>query len=385
MERSRRTARRLLCWVLVGLVGVGTLPACSLVAVLSVTAETRLGRWWGFLAMLGLVAAGVAVGGLLGRASTRVVATSLAAIATAAVMLAVSWPRPFTLPSDEEAYPLAAGFVDSPRWVHVGPFGRVPEVDWIAAGSRSLGRLGFWMSVEQRRTLREVPLRMAREAEAASPGVPPATGFAVAELLWQPFDFGHFYDYRPETEPGERLGLLVFLHGNGGNFKVLPWAFRELAQSERLVVLCPTYGFGWWDEGGVEAIDRAVEHLLSGESIDTSRIWLGGISDGGKGVIRAARASPRRYRGLVCISPTMIETELADPVFTESWRGRPIFVAHGGRDVNVSPRSVQVGVDRLRASAIRVEFAVYPDEDHGLFFARRRDLTTRLRLWMSSN
>ena len=28
----------------------------------------------------------------------------------------------------------------------------------------------------------------------------------------------------PEPRPGERLGAVVFLHGNGGNFQVMPWA-----------------------------------------------------------------------------------------------------------------------------------------------------------------
>ena len=103
------------------------------------------------------------------------------------------------------------------------------------------------------------------EADPEARGLRPVTHFAVRELVGANVDPGHYFAYVPQARPAERLGALVFLHGNSGNLQILPWACREFAEARRVIILCPTFGFGFWGEGGVEAVDRAL--------LDASARW----------------------------------------------------------------------------------------------------------------
>ncbi len=78
----------------------------------------------------------------------------------------------------------------------------------------------------------------------------------------------------------------------------------------------PTFGFGFWGPGGVAAVERARVDALARLPIDAGRVYLAGLSDGGKGVTRTAAAHPDHYRGLIYLSPTMLLAELGAPAFT---------------------------------------------------------------------
>jgi pimeloyl-ACP methyl ester carboxylesterase len=230
--------------------------------------------------------------------------------------------------------------------------------------------------VETNRLYREV------EADEAGKTLPSVAHLALAELTGRPFDAGHYFAYIPPRVEGERLGAIIFLHGNAGNLKILPWTWRPLADSRRLAIICPTFGFGMWGEGGASAADRVINDALQRFPIDPTRVYLAGISDGGNGVTRTAATYPARFRGLIYISPTMRVDELTAPNFAEAWRGRPVLVFQGDNDVNVRKKDVDPAVDRLRDMDVDVTYKVYPGEDHFLFFGRTAELCEAISAWM---
>ncbi len=203
-------------------------------------------------------------------------------------------------------------------------------------------------------------------------------------LLTGQFDSFHCYSYRPEPLfPGERLGLLVFLHGHGNNYLLMVPALRPLCDRLRLALILPSFGYGnWEDDGGVQAVQRATRFGVSAIDPDPARIFLGGLSQGGAGVSRAAAADPGRYSGLIFISPTMELSVLGSEAFEAGWRGRPVLVIQGDRDANVRPESVTAACERLTALGVRVTEHRDPDSGHFLFFAKRDEVFGVIERWM---
>lgn len=193
----------------------------------------------------------------------------------------------------------------------------------------------------------------------------------------------HCYSYRPEPRvPGERLGLLVFLHGHGSNYLFMIHALRPLCDRLRLALVAPTFGYGnWEDPGGVEAVVRATRFGVEALGPDPARIFLGGISQGGAGVSRTAARYPEKFAGLIFISPTMELDVIGSEAFTEAWSGRPVLVVQGDRDRNVSPESVTAACERMEASGVRVTQHRDPDSGHFLFLAKLEEVTDVVVKW----
>jgi hypothetical protein len=369
-----------------GLVALG-LPLALLLAPLSLllgTAETVAGRHAGGVALamlVGLVALAVAAlrGGEAGRPWAVAGAVSLA---VALALFAAQWnarPRP--------ASPGRGGFLalrtggrdaDLPSWSEL-----LPERDAVLLGARLATRLVPWMSRREATTIRGVLSEAYRALDDPDAGRPASV--LLPSLLGSARVEGHYFAVRPAARPGEHLGMVVFLHGNGGNFLALPWAWRPLAERLRVVAVFPTDGFGFWNDDPSRVVAAVRQDALARfPEVDPSRVWLGGISDGGVGVTRASTDRRGEYRGLIYVSPTLRPAEIDAPGFAASWRGRPILVLQGGRDWSVTPASVDRGVAALRAAGAEVTDVRFAEEGHFLFFARTAAIGDRLAAWMAA-
>jgi predicted esterase len=265
------------------------------------------------------------------------------------------------------------------------------ECALVQLGAMTLTYLDPWMSSRHRQAIRDGVRRLYRGL-LPGPGraaIASALPFALAALVGGPCRTGHYYCLPPSaaasgTPASPRLrGVLIFLHGHGGNTACTPWALREWADAEGLIVACPSFGYGNWEAAGaLEEVERVRQAVLRRYAADPSRVWLAGLSQGGAGVSRVAAARPSDYRGLIFLSATMEPAILADPAFVRGWAGRPIFVAQGGADHNVTPASVAAAVALLRQQRARVTELFDPEADHFLFFARTRWITAALSDWL---
>jgi pimeloyl-ACP methyl ester carboxylesterase len=361
-----------------GVVGFG--PASLLVLV----GETRPGRLFGGVSA-GVLVAAACLGHWLFRSPARswpwLTGAGLGLSVAVGLALVLIREAPEARPDRDSG--LVSRFTGGAGVPRLSPMNLIPEIDQARLGLTMATRLVPW--VGRARTIREVMMGLYREIEADpdARGLGPVSHFAAMELVGAEFDSGHYFAYVPVARPGETLGAVVFLHGNGGNFQAAPWAWRPFAEEHRVAILCPTYGFGFWGEGGVEAVDRAWADASRRWPIDPHRVYLAGLSDGGVGVTRSGLAHPERYRGLIYLSPTMHLDELASPGFVEGWKGRPIRVFQGDRDWSVSKSTVDPAVDLLRRQGSAVEYDVFSGEDHFLFFSRRLEIFERLGAWMA--
>lgn len=263
------------------------------------------------------------------------------------------------------------------------------EQDWLRLGVQLGTRL------DPRISRREAPLIRERvgillEELKESPdfrNTPPAWPLAVWGKVFRP-DHGHLLVYRPNTGgppvpqvPQEKCGLLVFLHGHGGNSLQFPHLLREFADAHRLVVVCPSFGYGNWEHpDSPRCVERAVNYAVEPfAEIDLQRVYLAGLSQGGAGVGRAAVAMPDTFAGLIFLSATMEPTVLEDGAFA----GRRVLVIQGDADRHVTPASVGKGVDALRSAGADVTIHSNPTGTHFLFFAQTDEVLRQVGEWIT--
>jgi pimeloyl-ACP methyl ester carboxylesterase len=380
--RAARIARLLLGLIIAPLRILLLLP----ISLLALVAETRSGRMAGVAAIALLSSAACAA--VYRSSESRPAAWEAAAGSAFALAVVLIIVLLCSIPArrPHAAFGLRSHVVGKSRPARHTPADILPEIDQVRLAVTLGTRLVPWFGRGRGARIREVMTRLYREihADPDARALPSLSYLTLAGLIFGDFDAGRYDVYLPQTEPDERLGAIVFLHGNGGNLKVLPWTWRSFANRHRFVIVCPTFGFGFWGAGGVSAVDRALSDALRHLPIDPDRVYLAGISDGGKGVTRSATAHPERYHGLIYVSPTMRQDELAAPAFVEAWRGRPILVVQGAEDRNVHKETVDPAVALLQAQGSDVTYQVFPNEDHFLFFARREEFFQVVQDWMAS-
>ncbi len=364
--------------------------ACFLgpISILIAVGETKSGRIFGLLAATTFVFCVIVAFILVRREPPRnglIVAAGVLALAAGGEIAALRALRRPVRKNDAQ-FGLHSIFLSSINKT-TGRFTEyVPEIDQLKLTTTFITGLPI-VSRARASRIRSVVLDLTRaiENDPTARDLGSVAGLAAAELFDRPFDRGHYYAYVPQSEPGEKLPAIVFLHGNAGNYKIMPWVWRTFAEKHRYIIICPTFGFGFWNEGGIEAVERARVDACARFAIDAGRIYLGGISDGGKGTTRSAAAHSDRYRGLIYISPTMLLKELSAPAFVDAWKDRPIFIAQGDADWNVPKKTVDPAVELLKRQGSRTTYDVYPGEDHFLFFARRDILLETIHRWIEAN
>ena len=194
-------------------------------------------------------------------------------------------------------------------------------------------------------------------------------------------------------EHGERLPLIVFLHGDwqdgsdnesqlagygNGSFELID---RARTGTIPLVYIAPQTSGGYWPPARVAA---AIRDALGRFPVDPGRIVLTGISDGATGVWDALKRWPQCFAAAVPMSGM---TELAGlaPI-----AGVPQWIFHGAKDndtdIETGYGGAMVGsravVRALRAMGGRPRYTEYPDEMHPMW--HRAYATPELLPWMLS-
>lgn len=162
----------------------------------------------------------------------------------------------------------------------------------------------------------------------------------------------------PPHEEGERLPLVVAVHGLGGSehhfFEIYGRGLaRELAARRGWILAAPG-GLAVPRAGAsIGEVVTALEELLP---VDRARVFLIGHSLGAMRVMSAVDAEPARFRAIAPLSGGGLvgrETSL---------KGVPFLVAAGDRDFGLGMS--QVLRERLRGAGAEVTFEEVPNADH---------------------
>jgi pimeloyl-ACP methyl ester carboxylesterase len=208
-------------------------------------------------------------------------------------------------------------------------------------------------------------------------------GCVYADLYGMRCGHKHLFAYVPEHKKGQKLPIILFLHGSGGNFKAYLWTWKRFADAQQVAIVAPSFGLGNWDkDGGMEIIDAAYDFCAHNPELDANRIELAGLSNGGIGVSRAFARNPERYRGLLYISSVMEPDVMASPAFVQACSNKQILVLHGEQDERIPLEYVKEPLHGLSGKA-KIETKYYPGEDHFLFLSKREEVMADVARWMT--
>ena len=186
-------------------------------------------------------------------------------------------------------------------------------------------------------------------------------------MVWIPKDF----------DPGRKYPLLVFLHGSAstetnirGWRDIIPEGFIALGPRGRGPSNCYS-----WDNAQTD-VAEAVQAVKENFPIDERNVLLAGFSMGGYGVYRTFYEAPETYRGIAVFSgmPTARfdpaehkDAKVVDftrPENIKKFKGVPVFVFHGKRDLNVSYDATERFVVQLERAGVPVQFHAEADKGH---------------------
>jgi predicted peptidase len=178
------------------------------------------------------------------------------------------------------------------------------------------------------------------------------------------------YEPRPAGRKGERLPLVLFLHGMGERgadlSKVTVHGPPLLAEEGRpfpfylAAPQCPADS-SWFFQ--LEALRGLLEDLVRRLPVDSSRICLTGISMGGFGAWHMAVEYPHAFSAVVPIcGGSALASGLDQRLGTIAHV--PVWAFHGAKDDVVPIVLQKMLVDGLKAAGGNVQFTVYPDADH---------------------
>lgn len=183
-----------------------------------------------------------------------------------------------------------------------------------------------------------------------------------------------------EAKGEKRWPLMIFLHGAGergddvwtvakhGPPKLIKEAGDDAATrllTENFIVVSPQCPKGkWWD---AEAVLALLDEILSRHLVDTSRVYLTGLSMGGFGTWDVAMAYPEKFAAIAPICgggqfATAFQSNLSK---RSELRSLGVWVFHGGQDKTVSPAESQHMVDLLKRFEVTdLTYTVYPEAPH---------------------
>lgn len=180
-------------------------------------------------------------------------------------------------------------------------------------------------------------------------------------LLYTPKDY-------PSTE--KEFPLVLFLHGigeRGSDLELvklfgIPKEIEEGVDFPFFVVSpqCPENTI-WANE--LDALHALLETTIKKFRIDTSRIYLTGLSMGGNGAWHIAAKFPPMFAAVVPICG-WTNPLIGFPERIKVLKDVPVWVFHGAEDEVVPLERSQELVDVLKANQGKVKFTIYPDTPH---------------------
>jgi phospholipase/carboxylesterase len=174
--------------------------------------------------------------------------------------------------------------------------------------------------------------------------------------------------YVPEYYDAARAWpLVIALHGGSGHGRDFLWSWLREARTRGVIVAAPTARGDTWSLMGrdIDALplNDLVKRLSEHWNIDSSRVLLTGMSDGGTYSYLAGLRRDVPFTHLAPISGTF-HPLLLDGVERDRTNGLPIYLVHGALDWMFSVEIARMARDALTAAGARVTYREIENLSH---------------------
>lgn len=174
-----------------------------------------------------------------------------------------------------------------------------------------------------------------------------------------------------DAQPAKQWPLVLFLHGAGergrelSDVAKLGLAARAAAGDEfPFIIIAPQCPESRWWHLMLEDLEALLRHAVERYRVDTSRIYVTGLSMGGFGTWHFATEHPH---ALAAIAPVCGggDNRLGFPQRVRAIAHLPVWAFHGDADEVVPPRQSRELVQQLRdAGATNVKLTLYSNVGH---------------------
>jgi phospholipase/carboxylesterase len=204
----------------------------------------------------------------------------------------------------------------------------------------------------------------------------------------EPGSRGGFSLYVPEYyTPDRALPLVMALHGGSGNGRGFLWSWLRDARSRGAILIAPTAtgnssNKSTWalmgDDTDTPNLARILEQVRSRWNVDSKRMLLTGMSDGGTFCYVTGFESASPFTHLAPVSATFhpLMAEMAD---AERLRGLPIHIVHGRLDWMFPVQVARQTSQALSAAGADVTYRELDDLSH----CYPREMNAEILSWLN--
>ncbi len=196
---------------------------------------------------------------------------------------------------------------------------------------------------------------------------------------------GGYSLYVPESySPDCALPLVIALHGGSGHGHGFLWSWLRDARSFGAILIAPTATGRTWalmgDDPDTPNLNRILDRVAERWRIDTARMLLTGMSDGGTFCYVSGLEASSRFTHLAPVSATFhpLMASMADG---GRIHGLPIYLTHGARDW-MFPAAVARGARQALSDAgANVTYREIDDLSH----CYPREVNADLLAWLAAS
>ncbi len=173
----------------------------------------------------------------------------------------------------------------------------------------------------------------------------------------------------PDYRGDEPFPLIIYLSGGGGRALDGVWtSFRTLTPASYLAILPQSHGY-WWKDLPGRATYAVLEEVLQRFNVDTNRVYLTGLSNGGTGAMFYASYWTDRFAAVVPMmgagfSPPGDD----DPPLAANLAHLPMLFLHGEKDSTIPPRYSEDAIAAIRRVSSRapVQLKILSNRPHNV-------------------
>lgn len=167
------------------------------------------------------------------------------------------------------------------------------------------------------------------------------------------------------TNLKEKFPLIIFLHGSGergANLDAVknhsPFTYLNLIKTP-VAILAPQCPENiWWD---TNALYQLIMNITARYNIDSSRIYLTGLSMGGWGTWKLAEEHPELFAAIAPVCGPVDRTMMYE---VEKLKDLPIHIYHGALDDVVPPiQSLEI-YQLLKKINPTTDLTIFPNDNH---------------------